>query len=63
MTTCGCKVNAPEADPLKFACPCGDHCADPKCVYFAKLIAEGKPFRETYNAYMDKYGQRGRIHR
>ncbi len=28
---CGCPVNAPEADPTKFACPCGDHCTDPQC--------------------------------
>ena len=29
---CGCAVNAPEADPAAFPCPCGDHCADPACV-------------------------------
>lgn len=23
---CGCPVNAPEADPDKFCCPCGSHC-------------------------------------
>jgi len=25
---CGCKVNAPEADPAQHACPCGDHCPE-----------------------------------
>ena len=29
---CGCSVNAPEADPAAFPCPCGDHCTDPACV-------------------------------
>ncbi len=23
---CGCPANAPEADPDKYACPCGSHC-------------------------------------
>lgn len=30
VTTCGCPVDAPEADPDKFACPCGEHCTCPK---------------------------------
>lgn len=25
---CGCKVNAPEADPKKWVCPCGEHCKE-----------------------------------
>ena len=25
---CGCAVNAPEADPTRYACPCGDHCPE-----------------------------------
>lgn len=29
--TCGCPVNAPEADPDKWPCPCGEHCQDPEC--------------------------------
>ena len=28
---CGCPVNAPEANPGKFPCPCGDHCTEPEC--------------------------------
>lgn len=34
-TTCGCEVNAPEADPAAYACPCGDHCTDAACVAHA----------------------------
>ena len=26
---CGCPVNATEADPAVYPCPCGDHCT--KC--------------------------------
>jgi hypothetical protein len=29
---CGCKVNALEADAKLYACPCGDHCTDAKCI-------------------------------
>lgn len=29
MTACGCPVNAPEANPEQWDCPCGDHC--PHC--------------------------------
>ena len=31
---CGCPVNAPEADPRIFACPCGAHC--PTCQHVEK---------------------------
>lgn len=26
--TCGCPINAPEADPTIYKCPCGAHCPD-----------------------------------
>lgn len=26
VRTCGCPINAPEADPALWPCPCGDHC-------------------------------------
>lgn len=28
MTLCGCPINAPEADPAVYPCPCGDHCPE-----------------------------------
>lgn len=34
---CGCAVNAPEADPAKHPCPCGDHC--PVCAFNAGVDA------------------------
>ena len=36
--TCGCKINAPEANPAVFACPCGDHCTDPECAALAPEV-------------------------
>jgi hypothetical protein len=35
---CGCPVNAPEADPEKFPCPCGSHCQDAECKRLNKLM-------------------------
>lgn len=32
MATCGCAVNAPEADAERYACSCGDHCKNPSCI-------------------------------
>ena len=28
---CGCPINAPEAAPGEFPCPCGDHCEHREC--------------------------------
>lgn len=28
MPTCGCPVNAPEANPNYYPCPCGEHCEE-----------------------------------
>ncbi len=36
IVRCGCPVNAPEADPEKWPCPCGAHCTDPECVALQK---------------------------
>lgn len=30
LPRCGCSVNAPEADPEKYDCPCGNHCKECK---------------------------------